>query len=76
MRAVFSSIVIAGAALMVSACGSKETTTVTNTVEVVPVENVTVTDTMTVTNVDAAADNAVVETTTTNTTTTTVENAM
>lgn len=58
MRAVISTIVIAGAALL-GACTSNETSTnVTNTVEV-PVENVTTTDTM-VTNIDAAApvDNA------------------
>ncbi len=54
MRAVISTIVIAGAALLASACTSNETSTnVTNTTEV-PVENVTTTDTM-VTNIDAAA---------------------
>ena len=58
MRAVISTIVIAGAALL-GACTSNETSTnITNTTEV-PVENVTTTDTM-VTNIDAAApmDNA------------------
>jgi hypothetical protein len=54
MRAVISTIVIAGAALLASACTSNESSTnITNTTEV-PVENVTTTDTM-VTNIDAAA---------------------
>ena len=76
MRAVLSKIVtgsmIAGAALLVSACGGNESTNVTNTTEVVPAENVTTTDTM-VTNVDAGAamDNGM--TMETNTTTTTTE---
>ena len=59
MRAVLSKIVagsmIAGAALLASACTSNESATnVTNTTEVLPVENTTATDTM-VTNIDAAA---------------------
>ena len=65
MRAVISTIVIAGAALLASACTNNETANVTNTTEVVPTETVNTTDEM-VTNVDTAApmDNATVETNT------------
>jgi len=68
MRAVISTFAIAGAALLASACTSNETTNVTNTTEIVPVENVTTTDTM-VTNIDAGLGNTTVETTNTTTTT-------
>ena len=59
MRAVISTIVIAGAALLGACTSNESSTNITNTTEV-PVENVTTTDTM-VTNIDAAApvDNAV-----------------
>ena len=53
MRAVISTIVIAGAALLGACTSNESSTNVTNTTEV-PVENVTTTDTM-VTNIDAAA---------------------
>jgi len=77
MRAVISTVVIAGAALLASACTSNETTNVTNTTEVVPVENVTTTDTMvTTTNIDAAAPVANVTETNTTVTTNTTGNAM
>ena len=70
MRAVISTVAIVGAALLASACTSNETTNVTNTTEIVPVENVTTTDTM-VTNIDAGAamGNTTVETTNTTSTT-------
>ncbi|WP_333571171.1 hypothetical protein [Sphingomonas sp.] len=64
MRAVLSKIVagsmIAGAALLASACTNNETTSVNNTTEVVAPENTT---DASVTNVDMAApvDNAVVD---------------
>jgi len=67
MRAILSKAVavsmIAGAGLLVTACGSETPATVNNTAEIeVPVENVGVTDEM-VTNIDGATGNgAVVET--------------
>ena len=76
MRAVISTFAIAGAALLASACTSNETTNVTNTTEIVPVENTTVTDTMTTTNIDAGAPvGNVVETTNTTTTTNVTSNS-
>ena len=67
MRAILSKAVavsmIAGAGLLVTACGGETPATVNNTAEIeVPVENVGVTDEM-VTNIDGATGNgAVVET--------------
>jgi hypothetical protein len=69
MRAVISTFAIAGAALLASACTSNETTNVTNTTEIVPVENVTTSDTM-VTNIDAGMGNSTMETTNTTSSTT------
>ena len=76
MRAVISTIVIASAALLASACTSNETTNVTNTTEVVPVENAA-TDTMvTTTNIDAGAPMGNMGDTMTTTNTTTTTNTM
>ncbi|MHA6719922.1 hypothetical protein ACX40Y_10795 [Sphingomonas sp. RS6] len=62
MRAVLSKIVagsmIAGAALLASACTSNESTSVNNTTEIVAPENTT--DAM-VTNVDAGAENGMMD---------------
>ena len=77
MRAVISTLAIAGAALLASACTSNETTNVTNTTEVVPVENTVSTDTMvTTTNIDAAAPMGNLTETNTTVTTNTMGNAM
>ena len=79
MRALISKVVtgtmIAGAALMISACTKTETTS-TNIVDLNATDESTMTDNMTA--VDAGNDTGMVanETVVTNTTTTTTTNAM